>query len=119
MRYGQFGGTVPAGTVGDDGGMDLGRDLRADVREVQLHHTGIGTRENQPDGAVALRTEGAEDIGILIARIDGHGRTGAFGRPSVSASPFLTDTGFVLTPEFNGFCRMRGGQRAQCGAEFF
>lgn len=110
---------MPAGTVGNDCGMDLGRDLRANLREVQLHHDGIGAGENQPDSAVALRTEGTEDIGILIARIDGHRRTGSFRRPSVSASPFLADAGFVLTPEFNGFFRMRSGQLSECGAEFF
>lgn len=110
---------MPAGTVGDDCRMDLSRDLRADLLEVQLHHGGIGAGENQPDGAVALRTEGAEDIGILIARIDGHGRTGSFRRPTVSTSPFLTNAGFVLTPEFKGFCGMRGGQLSKCGAEFF
>jgi hypothetical protein len=37
----------------------------------------------------------------------------------MSASPFLTDAGFVLAPQFNGLFGMRDGQALQCGAEFF
>ncbi len=44
---------MPAGAVGDDCGMDLGRELRADFIEVQLHHDDIGAGQNQADGIVA------------------------------------------------------------------
>lgn len=110
---------MPTGAIGDDRGMDLGRELRADVREVQLHHGGIGTGQNQPDGGVALRTEGTEDISVVIAGIDGHWRTGAFGCPAMGASPFLPHPSFVLAPQFNGFVGMRGAQAVESGAEFF
>jgi hypothetical protein len=115
----QFAGPMPAGTVSDNCCMDMRGELSADVREVQLHHSGIGAGENQADGGVALGTERAEDIGILVARIDRHGWTGSFGRPAMSASSFLPDAGFVLAPEFNGFFGLRGGQALPCGAEFF
>ena len=119
LWYFQFGRTMPTGTVGDDGGMDLWGQRGADLVEVQLHHGGIGARQNQPDGGVALRTEGAEDISIVIACVEGHRRTRPFGGPAVSASSFLTDAGFVLTPEFNGFFGMRGGDFLKFGREVF
>jgi hypothetical protein len=110
---------MPAGTVGDDCGMNLGGELSANFVEMQLHHGSVGAGENQPNGDIALWTEGAKDISVVIACVDGHGRTGSFWCPAMRASPFLTDAGFVLTPQFNGLCGMRGGQALQCGAEFF
>jgi hypothetical protein len=67
--------TVPADAVGDHGGVDLWGQLGTDLIEVQLHHGGVSAGQNQPDGAVARGTEGTEDIGVLVACIDGHGRT--------------------------------------------
>ena len=66
---------VPAGAVGDHGRMDLWGQFGADLVEVQLHHGSVGTRENQTDGTVAGGTEGTEDIGIFVARIDGDRRS--------------------------------------------
>ena len=99
--------------------MNLGRELRADVREGQLHQGGLGTGQHQPDGTVARRAAGAADISIVVARVDGHRRTGSFRRPAMRAAPFLPDAGFVLAPQFNGFVGMRGGQALQRDAEFF
>jgi hypothetical protein len=70
---------MPAGAVGDDCRMDLGSELSVDFIEVQLHHGSIGAGQNQADGTVALRTEGAKDISNLITGVDGHRRTSAFG----------------------------------------
>ncbi len=111
--------TMPAGAVGDHSGVDLGRECGADFIEVQLHHGGVGVGENQANGTVALRAEGTEDIGIIIARIDRHRRARACGSPAVGAAAFLSDAGFILAPQLNGLAGMGGGDDLQCGGKFF
>ena len=64
-------GAVPAGAIGDHGGVDLWGYLGA---EVQLHHGAVGARQNQADGTVAGRAESTEDIGIFVTPIDRHWR---------------------------------------------
>jgi hypothetical protein len=112
-------GAVPAGAIGNDGGMDLGGELSADCIEMQLHHGGVGAGQNQTHGAATLGAKGAEDIGIVIARIDRHRRARAFGSPAVGAATFLADAGFILTPQLNGLAGMGGGDGLECGREFF
>jgi hypothetical protein len=110
---------VLAGAVGDHGSMHLWGQFGADLIEVQLHHGGVGARENQSDGTVARGAEGAEDIGIFVARVDGHRRPQAFGRPAMGTAAFLPKAGFILAPQFNGLARMCGGDFLECGREFF
>jgi hypothetical protein len=111
--------TVPACAVGDHGGVNMGGECGADFIEVQLHHGGVGVGQNQADGTIALRAEGAEDIGILVAGIDRHGRSRAFGGPAVGAAAFLPDAGFILAPKLNGLVGMGGGDYLELGREFF
>jgi len=102
-------GAVPAGPVGDHGGVDMRGKSCADFIEVQLHHGGVGAGQNQPDGALARWTERTEDIGVLVTRIEGHRWPRAFGSPAVSAAAFLPDAGFILAPQFDSLAGMRGG----------
>jgi hypothetical protein len=37
----------------------------------------------------------------------------------VGTAAFLPDAGFILTPQFNGFSGMRGGDFLECCREFF
>ena len=110
---------VPAGAVGDHGGVDLGGECGADFIEVQLHHGGVGAGENQADSAAALRAEGAEDIGILIAGVEGHRRPRPCGSPAVGATAFLPDARFILAPKLNGLAGMGGGDCLEFCGEFF
>ena len=111
--------TVPAGAIGNHGSVDMGGELSADFIEMQLHHGGVGVGQNQANGASTLGAEGAEDVGVVIARIDRHRRARAFRSPAVSAAAFLPDAGFVLTPQLNGLAGMGGGDGLKCGGEFF
>jgi hypothetical protein len=110
---------VPPGAVGDHGSMHLRGQRGADLIEVQLHHGGVGAGQNQADGTVARGTEGAEDIGIVVARIDGHGRTRPFRGPAVGPAAFLADAGFILAPQFNAFIGVRGGDCLEFGGKVF
>ena len=110
---------VPAGAVSNHGGVDLGGECGADFIEVQLHHGGIGARQNQAHGTVAGGAEGTEDIGVLVTRIKGHRRPRAFGSPAVGTAAFLPDAGFILAPQFNSLAWVRGGDGLQLGGEFF
>jgi hypothetical protein len=108
-----------AGAVSDHGRMHLWGQFGTDLIEMQLHHGGVGAGQNQADGTVARGTEGTEDIGIFIARIDGHRRPRPFGGPAVGAAAFLPDTGFILTPQFNAFVGVLGGDCLKFAREVF
>jgi hypothetical protein len=110
---------MPAGAVSDHGRMHLWGQFGADLIEVQLHHGGVGAGQNQADSTVACGTEGAEDIGIFVARIDGHRRPRPLGGPAVGPAAFLADTGFILTPQLNVFIGMRGGDCLKFAREVF
>jgi len=86
---------------------------------VQLHHGGVGAGQNQADGTVARGTEGTEDIGILVTRIDGHRRPRPFGGPAVGPAAFLPDAGFILTPQFDAFIGVGGGDCLKFAREVF
>lgn len=100
---------MPSGTVGDHSGVDMRGQLGADLVEMQLHHNGIGAGQDETDRRIPLRTESAEDIGILVARVDGNGRTRSLGGPAMGAAALLTYARFVLAPQLNGLTGMRGG----------
>jgi hypothetical protein len=109
IGYAQRVRAMPCGAVGDHGGVDVRGQLSADFVEMQLHHGGIGAGQDEPDGRIPLRTESAENIGILVARVDGNGRARSLGGPTMGASALLTDARFVLAPQLDGLAGMRGG----------
>ena len=99
--------------------MHLWGQFCADLIEVQLHHGSVGAGQNQADGTVARGTEGTEDIGIFVARIDGDRRPRPLGRPAMGPAAFLPNAGFILAPQFDVFIGVRGGDCLKFGWEVF
>ncbi len=93
-------GLMPAGAIEHDHGMGIRRHLLADFGEVQVHRLDIHTRQHQGCADAAIRADGAEQIGPLVACVARGGRARAARRPGVGQAALLTDAGLVLPPEF-------------------
>jgi hypothetical protein len=96
-RHVELGGGVPSGAVEQQDGVGSLGDVAGDFVEMELHRLGVGEgqRERRPDASGG--TNGAEEIGALIALI------GRLAGPRSSLGPLphqavlLADARFVLT----------------------
>ena len=102
---------MPAGAIQHDDSMRTRRDPAADLGEMQVHGFGIGLRQHQSRANTARRTNGAEDVGPVVALIARCGRPAALPGPDMRQAALLADTGFVLPPKFDrlGTSLMRDG----------
>ena len=98
---------VPAGAVEEQHGMGAAPDTAGDLVEVELHRVRIGEGERQGGARAAGRTDGAEQIGALVALVGGL----AGARPALGPLPhqavLLADPGLVLEPDLD---RLMPGQ---------
>lgn len=90
------------------------RDVAADLVDVELHHLSVGKRQRQRRPGSALRADGTEQIGILVALIGGLSRSCAAPRPLPDNAVLLADAGLVLKPYLD---RRTLGQIGQMGAQ--
>ncbi len=61
LRGGPVAGLVPAGTIDRQHGMRAGRDVRADLDQVQVHQLGVGERQYQSGAGATGRADRAKD----------------------------------------------------------
>ena len=66
-----------------------------------LHRLGGDSRQHKASALSVHRTDGAEEIGILIALIRRQTWPGALLCPDLRATVLLADTGLVLEPHLN------------------
>lgn len=104
---------VPAGTVEDQDGMDLGRQLRAEATQLSVHRFGVGQR-HQPGVALAgCGAERAEQIDELVLGLSRRARPASPIRPDPAVAALLTEAGFVLEPQLNALLRVLRLERRQ------
>lgn len=94
--------------------MGLGGDVLADFVEVHLHGGGIGAGQHQGGALAEPGTNGAEQIGVLVALIGGQARPRAGLGPDPGAAVLLPEPGFILEPNLD---RPALGQMAYVGCE--
>lgn len=81
LGHGEFGRGVPPGTIQQQHCMRAPLDMPTDLFDVQLHGEGIGIRQSQTGALAFGRTDGAEQVGILVSLIGRLPGTGAALRP--------------------------------------
>jgi len=94
-------GLMPAGSVEQHHGMAARRDVAADLGQMQVHRLAIGHRQNERCPRVAGRTDGAEQIGPIVALVARRPWPAAALGPYSGQRALLPDPGFVLPPEFD------------------
>src|SRR5450631_2467620 len=86
----------------------------ANFLEMEVHGVGVGIRRNQGRAYISTGADSAEDVGRLPSPITRRGRTTAAFCPDPGQCALLTNSGFVLPPDFDRFCaRMLG----DCGVD--
>lgn len=85
-----------------------------DLVEMYLHGAGIGFWHHDGRTGSARRTDGAEQIGILIALIGRLAWPGSFAGPQANDTVLLTDACFILPPDL--YC-LGGRNAAQVGGK--
>jgi len=91
---------MPPGTIHQDDTVGLVRNVAADLIEVQLHGFSVGERHHQRCTLATRRTDGPEEIGILVALIGRQPRPRAGLCPKPGAPILLTEPSFILEPDF-------------------
>ena len=75
-------------------------DVAADLVEMKLHGLCVDVRQGERGAGAAGRTDGAEQVGALVALIGGLTRSRAAPCPLPDQAILLADPGFVLEPDF-------------------
>lgn len=111
---------MPAGAVEDEYGVGARGDMAADLLDVQLHGLGVGEGKRERRAGSARGTNGAEQVGALVALVGGLDRPCSASRPLSDKAVLLADAGFILEPEFDGRAlRQRRQMRLQDLGEVF
>ena len=76
-------------------------DIAGDLVEVKLHHVGVGIGQSQRGSYAPRRTDGAEQIGVVVALIGGLSRPCSLPRPLADQAVLLADPGLILEPDFD------------------
>jgi hypothetical protein len=111
---------MPAGAVHNEHGVRAWGHLAAELVEEGLHDVGPDDRQDQAEGGVALRADGAEQVDGGVALVFDSRGAGAALEPSSAVAAGLADPGLVLQPDFDalGLGMGRRGFGDQI-AEFF
>ena len=111
---------MPTGPVEQQDGVSAFRDGAGDLVEVQLHRLGVGEWQRQRGAGAASRTDGAEQIGALVALVGGLAGPRSAPGPLAYEAVLLADAGLVLEPDLDGLAGRDAGQMgAQGDGEVF
>lgn len=94
-------GLMPSGAIDGDDGVGTGLDGLSDRGEVVVHRLAADFGHDQSDAEITRGTDGAEDIGEVVALIADRGGTCAFQRPDIGQAALLADPGLILPPQFD------------------
>src|SRR5689334_1835523 len=86
--------------------MSPGRHLCADLAQMLGHGFAIHRRHDDGRSDGSIRTDGAEQIGGVVAIVAHRNRARPAGSPDVSQCALLPNSGFVLKPHLD---RLVGG----------
>lgn len=96
------------------------RDMAADFGEMHGHGFGVGGRQDERRRGAALRTDGAKDVGPLVALVVRRARPRSAPGPNARQRALLADTRFILEPDFERLAAGMVGQfRRDRGGEVF
>src|SRR4051794_14287794 len=104
-------GRVPARPVEHDHAVRPGRDVAADLGQVQAGGRGVGVGQDEGGTDGPLRTDRAEQVGPRVATVAGRPGPGAAPRPDPGQRALLADAGLILEPDLDRLAAGVLGQR--------
>ena len=105
---------MPSGAVEQQHGVGAFGDMARDFVEVELHGLGVGVGQRERRADTARRTNGAEQIGVVVTLIGGLARPRPALCPLPDLAVLLADAGLVLEPDLD---RRRLRQAVEMGAQ--
>jgi hypothetical protein len=96
---------VPTGSVEQQNGVRAPGDGSGNFINVQLHGLSVGIGHGEGCAHAARRADGSEQIGVLVTLVGRLARTGSPPGPLADDAILLSDPGFILKPNFDGFAR--------------
>ncbi len=81
--------------------MSTALNVPADFVDVELHGEGVGKGQRQPGALSLCRTDGAEQIGVLVALIRRLSRSGSTSCPKPDSPVLLANACLVLEPDLD------------------
>ena len=112
---------MPAGTIEQYHGMATAGDVAADLGQMKVHRLAVGHREDERGTHIAGGTDGAKQIGPVIALVAWRSRPAAPFGPYAGQGALLADTRLILPPDLDGLAaRVRRDDGCdQVGKVFF
>src|SRR3954464_6214192 len=110
-------GAMPSGLVHDHQDLDVGGQGLGEIVKKADHRLGVGFWHDQGEVGAGGRAHGGEKVGGLEAPVTQPEGTLAAQPPAMSASPLLTDPGFILEPDLDALAGMKGGGFHQLGGK--
>ena len=104
---------MPARPVEQHNGVTAWRDVTADLGEMQVHGLAVGHGQNESGTGIARGTDGAEQIGPVVALVARCARSAAAFGPNPGQRALLADPGLILPPELD---RLALGMRGDAGS---
>jgi hypothetical protein len=108
-------GDVPAGLIGDKGGVLIRRERCREHVEEHLHGLGRQLRQHERKALSGSGTNGRKQMRPRVALITQTGRTLAAGEPAMTHTALLAKSRFVLEPERQAFAGMLDGDLVEFG----
>src|SRR4051794_2530471 len=108
---GEAAGRVPARPVEHDHAVRPGRDVAADLGQVQAGGRGVGVGQDEGGTDGPLRTDRPEQVGPGVAAVAGRPGPGAAPRPDPGQRALLADAGLILEPDLDRLAAGVLGQR--------
>src|SRR5665647_2041314 len=91
---------MPSGLIDEKDGVGTWFNRLGDFREVQVHRFGIAEGQDQSRALALFRADGSEDVGRCGSLIPRSARASAALGPPAGDLVLLSNTGFVLEPNF-------------------
>lgn len=88
--------------------MSTDGDCGGELVEKHLHDGSVESLADQTFGSPRRRAHGGEDVETFKSALFGSGRPGSGVGPDGGQGSFLTESGLVLEPDFDGFTGMGG-----------
>lgn len=90
--------------------MGTSRNVAGDLIEMKLHGFGVGVWQDQCCTGSACRTDGAEEIGILVTLVGWLAGPRPASGPLADEAILLADPGFILEPNLDRCCLWQVGK---------
>jgi len=110
---------MPAGAIQHHRGVGAGWQLAGELLEERVHRLGVHLRADQSAGISRLRTDGAEDIKVVVLGLPDGAWPAADLRPHAGDRTVLTEACFILVVDPQMLVRMRSSELIKTLGQLF